>query len=107
MRVDDCIPLRRDPVKDPQAGPVQGRTRWRRFAALMVPAVAVTGAVVLGMANGAIAASFDVSGQTFKVSASKLVGTGFVQYGGVAKQQNGTRHPVAVSGMRTAELHDL
>jgi hypothetical protein len=94
-------------VKDPQAGPVQGRTRWRRFAALMVPAVAVTGAVVLGMANGAIAASFDVSGQTFKVSASKLVGRGFVQYGGVAKQQNGTRHPVAVSGMRSAELHDL
>jgi hypothetical protein len=73
----------------------------------MVPAVAVTGAVVLGMANGAIAASFDVSGQTFKVSASKLVGRGFVQYGGVAKQQNGTRHPVAVSGMRSAELHDL
>jgi hypothetical protein len=94
-------------VKDPQQSPVQGRTRWRRFAALLVPAAAVAGAVVFGMANGAIAASFAVSGQTFKVSASKLEGEGFVQYGGIAAEKNGTAHPVAVSGMTSAKLHDL
>jgi uncharacterized protein DUF6230 len=94
-------------VKDPQDSPVQGRTRWRRFAALMVPAVAVAGAVIFGMANGAIAASFAVSGQTFKVSASRLEGTGFVQYGGIAAEKGGPAHPVAVSGIANAKLFDL
>lgn len=99
-------------MKDLQESPVQGRTRWRRFAALMVPSVAVAGAVLFGMANGAIAASFAVSGQTFKVSATKLEGRGFVQYGGLAKENGAAQdptkaHPVAVSGIASAELHDL
>lgn len=86
---------------------LQGRTRWRRFAAMMVPATALAGAIVFGMANGAIAASFDVSGQTFKVSASKLVGSGFKQYGGEVKTKDGTRVPVAVSEIADAKLYDL
>ncbi|HEY0699915.1 MAG TPA: DUF6230 family protein [Micromonospora sp.] len=94
-------------MKDSRDSLVQGRTRWRRFAALMVPATAVAGAIVFGMANGAIAASFAVSGQTFKVSASKLEGEGFVQYGGLATEANKTAHPVAVSGMTSAKLYDL
>lgn len=94
-------------MKDPQGDLVQGRTRWRRFAALLVPAAAVAGAIVFGMANGAIAASFSVSGQTFKVSASKLEGQGFRQYGGVAKEKDGTEHPVAISGIDSAKLYDL
>ncbi|MGW4497098.1 DUF6230 family protein [Micromonospora sp. NPDC004336] len=84
-----------------------GRTRWRRFAAMLVPATAVAGGIVFGMANGAIAASFAVSGQTFKVSASELRGTGFVQYGGIAEEADGRKHPVAVSGIRNAKLYDL
>ena len=60
------------------------------FAAVMVPAVVAAGAIVLGMANGAIAASFSVSGSQFKVSADTLDGTGFVQYGGFA-QEKGAR----------------
>ncbi|SIS01032.1 hypothetical protein SAMN05444858_1405 [Micromonospora avicenniae] len=84
-----------------------GGTRWRRFAAMMVPATAVAGAIVFGMANGAIAASFDVSGQTFKVGASKLVGDGFEQYGGIAKEKDGTIHPVAVSEIADARLYNL
>ncbi|WP_346534434.1 DUF6230 family protein [Micromonospora sp. DPT] len=86
---------------------IPGRTRWRRFAALAIPATAVAGAIVLGMANGAMAASFAVSGQTFKVSASELRGEGFVQYGGVATEVDGTRHPVATTGIRRAQLFDL
>jgi hypothetical protein len=97
-------------VKDAQGNLVLGRTRWRRFAAVMVPAVAAAGAIIFGMANGAIAASFAVSGSTFKVSADELDGTGFVQYGGVAfeKGHNPANvltdpqvHPVAVSGIKT------
>ncbi|MDG4822330.1 DUF6230 family protein [Asanoa sp. WMMD1127] len=86
---------------------VRGRTRWRRFAALTLPAVAAAGFIVFGMANGAIAASFAVSGQTFKVSADRLVGNGFVQYGSVARDAEGNDHPVAVSGINRATLTNL
>ncbi|WBB73986.1 DUF6230 family protein [Micromonospora sp. WMMD1128] len=86
---------------------VSGGTRWRRFAAMMVPATVVAGGIVLGMANGAIAASFAVSGQTFKVGASTLVGNGFKQYGGMVEEKNGTKHPVAVSEIADAKLYDL
>ncbi|MCX4469522.1 DUF6230 family protein [Micromonospora sp. NBC_01655] len=74
---------------------------------MMVPATAVAGAIVFGMANGAIAASFAVSGQTFKVGASKLEGDGFKQYGGFVKEKDGTAHPVAVSEITSAKLYDL
>ncbi|GHJ12495.1 cholesterol esterase [Micromonospora sp. AKA38] len=84
-----------------------GGTRWRRFAAMMVPATVVAGGIVLGMANGAIAASFAVSGQTFKVGATKLEGNGFKQYGGMVEEKNGTKHPVAVSEIADAKLYDL
>jgi hypothetical protein len=98
-----------------QGGPVPGRTRWRRFAGVMAPAAVAAGAIVFGIANGAIAASFSVSGTTFKVSADKIVATGFVQYGGLATTPNldpqtgmsngsTTTRPVAVAGMKTADI---
>lgn len=94
-------------MKDSQDAPAQGRTRWRRFAVMMVPSTALAGAIVFGMANGTIAASFAVSGQTFKVSASELEGEGFAQYGGMVHDKDGKQSPVAVSGIRTAKLHNL
>jgi hypothetical protein len=94
-------------VNDAQGSPVLGRTRWRRFAVVLVPAVALAGAIVFGMANGAIAASFTVSGSTFKVSADQLVGNGFVQYGGTVTDKAGHVHPVAVSGIKSATLRNL
>ncbi|MGN9813297.1 DUF6230 family protein [Micromonospora sp. BQ11] len=84
-----------------------GGTRWRRFAAMTVPVAAVATAVVFGIGNGAVAASFAVSNQTFKVSATELRGEGFVQYGGIAQEVDGTGNPVAVTGIREAEIVDL
>ena len=94
-------------MKDAQGDPAYGRTNWRRFAvAAAVPAVAA-GALVFGMANGAFAASFAVSGQSFKISADKLEGTGFAQYGGQDKKKDGSAIPVAVSGISSAKLYNL
>ena len=90
-----------------QGSTVRGRTRWRRFAVVLVPAVAVAATLMVGMANGAVPASFVVSGSTFKVSADLLDGTGFVQYGGLAVDKAGNRHPVAVSGIQSAKLTNL
>jgi hypothetical protein len=94
-------------VKDEQGGPAYGRTDWRRFAlAVAVPTV-VTGAIVLGIANGAIAAQFAVSGQPFKISADRLDGEGFSQYGNAVKNKDGKLIPVATSGIAQATLTNL
>ncbi|AXG80346.1 DUF6230 family protein [Streptomyces paludis] len=90
---------------------VRGGTRWKRFAVVMVPSVAATAAIGVSLAQGALAASFSVSGQNFKVTAAKLVGHDFVQYGAVAEgvDAKGDRaaHPVAVSGFKSAEITSM
>ncbi|WP_434596784.1 DUF6230 family protein [Streptomyces sp. A5-4] len=90
---------------------VRGGTRWKRFAIVMVPSVAATAAVGIALAQGALAASFSVSGQSFKVSADELVGYDFIQYGSMAegKDLNGkdTLNPVAVSGFSRATITNM
>ncbi|GAA0914959.1 DUF6230 family protein [Streptomyces thermoalcalitolerans] len=91
---------------------VRGGTRWKRFAVVMVPSVAATAAIGVALAQGALAASFSVSGQSFKVTAGKLVGTGFSQYGAIdsGKSLDGSKdehHPVAVSAFKKATINNL
>ncbi|MCL2554287.1 MAG: DUF6230 family protein [Actinomycetia bacterium] len=86
---------------------VRGGTRWKRFAVVMVPSVAATAAIGVALAQGALAASFSVSGQQFKVTADTLHGKGFVQYGTVDVEQNGTPHAVAVSAFTDATIKGL
>ncbi|MFD3731073.1 DUF6230 family protein [Streptomyces sp. NPDC058632] len=89
---------------------VRGGTRWKRFAVVMVPSVVATAAVGVGLAQGALAASFSVSGQQFKVTAQHLEGWGFAQYGGIdtvytsTKGDKQTQVPVAISSFDTAEI---
>lgn len=54
-----------------------------------------------------LAASFAVSGQQFKVSASSLEGEGFAQYGSVDVNAREELIPVAVTAIREARLHNL
>ncbi|PAZ09864.1 cholesterol esterase [Streptomyces sp. SA15] len=89
---------------------VRGGTRWKRFAVVMVPSVAAAACVGVGLAQGALAASFSVSGQDFKVTVDHLHGEGFAQYGGIDTGYTSTdggkktQHPVAISSFKTAEL---
>ena len=87
---------------------VRGGTRWKRFAVVMVPSVAATACIGVALAQGALAASFSVSGQSFKVTADKLEGTGFSQYGaidsGYTLDGKKTAHPVAVSAFKSASI---
>ncbi|WP_438485797.1 DUF6230 family protein [Streptomyces sp. S186] len=85
----------------------RGGTRWKRFAVVMVPSVAATAAIGVALSQGALAASFSVSGQQFKVSTDRLDGEGFVQYGAVDAQKNGKNVPVAVSAFSSAKIHNL
>ncbi|GGQ55958.1 DUF6230 family protein [Kitasatospora griseola] len=85
-----------------------GKTRWKRFALVMVPSVAATAAIGVSLANSALAASFAVSGQQFKVTVDQLHGENFSQFGGVDMQADGkTAHPVAISAFDTARLQNL
>src|SRR5512147_1677727 len=90
---------------------VRGGTRWKRFAVVMVPSVAATAAIGVALAQGALAASFSVSGQSFKVTADKLVGSGFEQYGaidnGYTLSGQQTAHPVAVSAFKSATINNM
>ncbi|QMU72494.1 DUF6230 family protein [Streptacidiphilus sp. P02-A3a] len=86
---------------------IYGKTRWKRFAVVMVPALAATAAVGMSVAQGALAASFSVSGSQFKVSAASLHGDGFTQYGTVETFEGGKTLPVAVSGFNDATIHNL
>ncbi|OIJ98581.1 DUF6230 family protein [Streptomyces colonosanans] len=90
---------------------VRGGTRWKRFAVVMVPSVAATAAIGVALAQGALAASFSVSGQSFKVTADRLDGTGFSQYGaidsGYTLDGQKTAHPVAVSGFKSASIQNM
>ncbi|GAA2779916.1 DUF6230 family protein [Streptomyces showdoensis] len=90
---------------------VRGGTRWKRFAVVMVPSVAATAAIGVGLAQGALAASFSISGQEFKVKADSLVGKDFVQYGSVdaGKDLEGKDFaaPVAVSGFSEAWISNM
>lgn len=94
-------------MKDDQGRQVTGRVRWRRFAVLAVPGFAATAALAVALADGALAASFAVSGQEFKVGASSLTGTGFAQYGGIDKNVRGKLLPVAVTAVKEAKIKDL
>jgi hypothetical protein len=89
------------------APPVYGKVRWRRFAVIMLPAVAVGGVLVTLTAKGAVAASFSVSGQQFTVTSTQLNGTGFEQFGSEYKEPDGQSQPVAVSVIRNATLANL
>jgi hypothetical protein len=90
---------------------VRGGTRWKRFAVVMVPSVAATACIGVALAQGALAASFSVSGQSFKVTADQLDGTGFAQYGaidsGYTLDGKKTAHPVAVSGFKSASITNM
>ncbi|MEU9119391.1 DUF6230 family protein [Streptomyces sp. NPDC048506] len=94
-------------MKDAHGRPVTGRISWRKFAVLAVPALAGTTALGIALANGALAASFAVSGQQFKVSADSLKGDGFAQYGSVDTNARGDLLPVAVTAIKTARMDHL
>ncbi|MGH3252973.1 MAG: DUF6230 family protein [Trebonia sp.] len=85
---------------------IQGRVNWRRFAIVAVPAVVVAGALIGLTAEGAIASSISISGQEYLITASKLTGTGFEQFGGQISGAAGTQ-PVIISAIHSASLADL
>ena len=78
-----------------------------RIVLAAVPVAVVSTVLMAGVAQGAVPVSFAVSGSQFQISASKLDGTGFSQYAGVAPDTAGKEHQVAIANIKSATLSDL
>ncbi|MGW0286166.1 DUF6230 family protein [Streptomyces sp. NPDC003236] len=61
--------------------PGRGRVRARRAAMMAVPATLVAAGLAILTAQGALGVQFAISGMPFVVTADKLEGTGFEQFG--------------------------
>jgi hypothetical protein len=85
----------------------EGRTSWGRACWLLLPSLAVLGGVTVGIAEGALAASFGVSGQHFKVKAKSVEGTDVAAYLDTARSVDGAHHPVMLAGVGRATLRDV
>ncbi|QFY11044.1 cholesterol esterase [Nonomuraea phyllanthi] len=86
---------------------MRGRVRWRRFLAMLVPSLLALGVLATGMAQGALPASFAVSGRQMKVSADRLTGRGLGLFPGVVRSVDGRRHVVLNLSLRTAQVYGL
>lgn len=84
---------------------IAGRTNWKKFGVVLVPALAAAAATMIAVAEGAMAASFQVSGQSFTVTFDRFTGEGFQQYASVDTGADGRQYPVAPTGIQrmTAE----
>ncbi|MEV0600140.1 DUF6230 family protein [Streptomyces sp. NPDC050315] len=93
--------------RNQRAVPEEGRTSWRKSAAVAVPAVLAVGALATVMAQGVLAASFAVSGTNFQVASGKLTSEGLASYVHTDRSADGTGHPVALLGIGKAQLSDI
>ena len=84
-----------------------GKVAWRRYAMVLAPSLVLAGGVVALTGQGALAASFAVSGDSFKLSADTLDGTGFTSYTDVDTDAKGDGHPVTPSGFKEAFLGNI
>jgi hypothetical protein len=94
-------------VRNLQGHLVLGRTRWKHFGAVMVPATIAMTALMGGVASGTIPVLMTISGQTAMLSASKFTAKGFSQFPGVVVKKDGTTIPVAASQVKYAEIINL
>ncbi|WP_432156296.1 DUF6230 family protein [Streptomyces sp. bgisy153] len=75
----DNTPANGDPVNGSEER--RGRVRLRRAAVMAVPATAVAAGLAIMTAQGALGVQFAISGMPFVVTADKLEGDGFAQFG--------------------------
>jgi hypothetical protein len=87
-------------------GKVAGRTRWRVVWMMLGAGGLSSALVVFGIQQGALAASFTVSGTSHKISADNLNAQGVVLYGS-ADKGSGTGYPVLVVGLQNARMDNF
>ncbi|MFE0450540.1 DUF6230 family protein [Streptomyces sp. NPDC058914] len=79
----DVSPSAENIPENPESGSAErrGRVRLRRAAVMAVPATLVAAGLAVLTAQGALGVQFAISGMPFVVTADKLEGEGFAQFG--------------------------
>ncbi|NBE56082.1 cholesterol esterase [Streptomyces sp. YC537] len=72
-----------------------------------VPGIVSLAALGVLMAQGAMAASFAVSGSHFKVGSGRLSSSGLASYVDVDRSADGSRHPVSLLALKDVSLTDI
>ncbi|WP_255948148.1 DUF6230 family protein [Streptomyces odontomachi] len=85
----------------------EGRTAWKKSAVVAVPAVLAVGVLATLMSQGALAASFAVSGTNFKMSSGHLVSAGLSSYVQVDRSGDGAKHAVSLLALKDVRLSDI
>jgi Family of unknown function (DUF6230) len=93
----------------------RGGIRWRRFGAMLIASGAITGALVVLTAEGALGVQFSISGIPFTVTADKLTGEGFEQFATLDSMAPGSPNAgttggqlvLIVSAIRSATLTNM
>ncbi|MGW2367233.1 DUF6230 family protein [Streptomyces sp. NPDC001667] len=85
----------------------ESRTGWKKTAVVAVPALAAVAAMATAMAQGALAASFAVSGTNFQVQSGKLTSKGLSSFVQTDRSVDGKGHPVSLLGIGEARLSDI
>ncbi|MFC8510086.1 DUF6230 family protein [Streptomyces sp. NPDC057411] len=104
-----------DSPPEPPGADRRGGVRYRRAAAMGIPAFLMAGALVGLTASGALAAQFAISGMPFVVTADSLEGSGFGQFGALDTMAEGSPNEgdtggqvlVIVTAFREAKLTNL
>ncbi|WP_405632563.1 DUF6230 family protein [Streptomyces sp. NBC_00016] len=85
----------------------EGRTHWRRSALMFVPCTLAVGALGIALAEGAIAASFAVSGTAFKVSASEVTAQGVSSFPSTIGGSADDAKPVLLAAVKDGTVSDV
>lgn len=85
----------------------EGRTHWRRSALMFVPCTLAVGTLGIALAEGAIAASFAVSGTAFKVSASEVTAQGVSSFPSSIGDSADDAKPVLLAAVKDGTVSDV
>ncbi|WP_037734451.1 DUF6230 family protein [Streptomyces sp. 303MFCol5.2] len=85
----------------------EGRTHWGRSALMFVPCTLAVGALGIALAEGAIAASFAVSGTAFKVSASEVTAQGVSSFPSSIGGSADDAKPVLLAAVKDGTVSDV
>ncbi|MCX5009004.1 DUF6230 family protein [Streptomyces sp. NBC_00638] len=87
--------------------PGAGRTHWKRSAVMFVPCTLAVGALGIALAQGALAASFAVSGAAFKVSASEITADGVSSFPSSIGDSANDAKPVLLAAVKNGTVSDV
>ncbi|MFE6337692.1 DUF6230 family protein [Streptomyces sp. NPDC057798] len=83
------------------------RTDWRRFALAFPLTVLLAAGTVTTTSAAGIPLNFAVAGNPFTVTAQRLEATDATQFASFRHDAQGTSHPVALVGIRSAQISGL